>query len=192
MRYGNAAFLAEGTVLDLTARGWRMAGTMPVLPGMWVTVQVSIPERPTLLRVQRATVLWVKDHEFAIEVHHMDPMDQAWVSEFLHQKLGLEWISRTTHPEPEPSPTTQPARPPRGIPSFEDILHHLLDLQTDPTNKLADTPWDGDSDSEEGGSEALRDGVPEKLWHEAHRILRMMIALNESCARTSWDPIPDN
>jgi hypothetical protein len=102
MRYGNAAFLAEGTVLDLTARGWRMAGTMPVLPGMWVAVQVSIPERPTLLRVQRATVLWVKDHEFAIEVHHMDPMDQAWVSEFLHQKLGLEWISRTTHPENSP------------------------------------------------------------------------------------------
>ncbi|QPD02728.1 MAG: hypothetical protein Nkreftii_000502 [Candidatus Nitrospira kreftii] len=53
MRYGNATFPAEGTVLDLTDRGWRMAGTMPVVPGMRLTVQVSVPERPTLLRVDR-------------------------------------------------------------------------------------------------------------------------------------------
>jgi hypothetical protein len=195
MRYGNATFLAEGTVLDLTDRGWRVAGTMPVVPGMWLTVQVSVPERPTLLRVQRATVLWVKDHEFAIEPRDMDPMDQAWVREFLHHKLGLEWMSRTTNSETSPptmSPTTQQARPPRGIPSLEDMLQHLLELQTDPTHKIADARWDGDSDSEEGGSEALRDGVPEKLWHEAHHILRKMIALNETCARTGWDPIPDN
>ncbi|QPD02727.1 MAG: hypothetical protein Nkreftii_000501 [Candidatus Nitrospira kreftii] len=111
----------------------------------------------------------------------MDPMDQAWVSEFLHHKFGLTWISHTTHPKTAPpttSPTTQHARPPRGIPSLEDILQHLRDLQTDPTHKPADTRWDGDSDSEEVGSEALRDGVPEKMWHEAHgsctRCLRRM------------------
>ena len=94
-----------------------------------VTVQVSVPERPTLLRVQRATVLWVKDHEFAIEPHDMEPMDLAWVSEFLHHKLGLTWILRTTHPENSPppaSPKHQRALPVRSLPSLEDVLQHLL------------------------------------------------------------------
>jgi hypothetical protein len=129
MRYGTTTFLAEGTVLDLSAQGWRVAGTMPVLPGMRVTVQVSVPERPTLLRVQRATVLWVKDHEIAIEPHDMEPMDLAWVSEFLHHKLGLTWILRTTHPENSPppaSPKHQRALPVRSLPSLEDVLQHLL------------------------------------------------------------------
>jgi len=195
MRYGNATFLAEGTVLDLTDRGWRLAGTMPVVPGMRLTLQVSVPARPTLLRVQRATVLWVKDQEFAIQAHDMDPMDRAWVTEFLHQKLGLQWMSRTTHPETSPptlSPNTQQALPPRGIPSLEDVLQPLLALQTDSTHRPADARWDGDSDSEECGSDASRDSVSEKMWREAHRIFRKMRALHEAPARTGRDVIADN
>lgn len=141
MRYGNATFLAEGTVLDLTARGWRVAGPMPVVPGLPLTLQVSVPERATLLRVQRATVLWVKDHEFAIEVQDLEPMDQAWVSEFLHHKLVLQWLSRTSHSETSPptlSPNTHRALPPRGIPSLEDIVQEVLALQTDSTHRPAE------------------------------------------------------
>lgn len=36
--YGGAEFLAEGTVLDLTRIGWRVAGAMPVVPGMPLTL----------------------------------------------------------------------------------------------------------------------------------------------------------
>jgi hypothetical protein len=94
--YGNDDFLAEGTVLDLTALGWRVAGSMPVIPSMQLTLKVSVPDRSIPLCIRRATVLWVHDHQFAIETHAMAPSDQAWVTEFLRQKLGLMWISRTT------------------------------------------------------------------------------------------------
>jgi hypothetical protein len=97
--YGNDELLAEGTVLDLTSLGWRLAGSMPVVPGMQLRLQVSIPERSTTLRIQRATVLWVNNHEFAIEAQDMDPIDHAWVTEFLRQKLGLMWISRSADQE---------------------------------------------------------------------------------------------
>ncbi|MDH4083665.1 MAG: hypothetical protein OEY60_04820 [Nitrospira sp.] len=195
MRYGNATFLAEGTVLDLTARGWRVVGTMPVVAGMQLTLQVSVPERPTLLRVQRATVLWVKDHEFAIEVQDLEPMDQAWVSEFLHHKLGLKWMSRATHPEASLAtvlPNLQRALPPRGIPSLEDIFQHLLDLQIDSTHRPAEARGKDDSDSEEGGSDASCDEGPEKLWREAHRILRAMRVIHMVRAGSDRDVIAEN
>lgn len=195
MRYGNATFLAEGTVLDLTARGWRLAGTMPVVPSMQLTVQVSIPERPTLLRIQRATVLWVKEHEFAIEAHELDLMDQTWVSEFLDQKLGLQWLSRTTHPEASLAtvvPNLQRALPPGGIPSLEDILQHLLDLQADSSHRPAEDQGHDDSDSEEDGSDASCGEGPEKLWHEAHRILHGMRAMHKVRAGTDRDVIDEN
>lgn len=41
----------------------------------------------------QATVLWANDREFALEVREMAPEDQAWVGEFLRQKLGLMWMS---------------------------------------------------------------------------------------------------
>lgn len=193
--YGNETFLAEGTVLDLTTRGWRLAGSMPVVPGMRLILQVSIPERSTLLRVQQATVLWVKDHEFAMEAHGMAPSDHAWVTEFLHQKLGLRWMAPTNHPETSPptvSPTTQLTLPPRGIPSLDEVLQQLLALQPDSTNKPANAQWDEDSDFQEGESALSIDNVPQKMWDQARGILRKMVALNEARARTGWDPITDN
>jgi hypothetical protein len=92
--YGGDELLAEGTVLDLTQIGWRIAGAMPVRPGMQLALAVWVPEKREPLRVERATVLWVNGCEFAIEAHEMAPCDQTWVSDFLSQKLGLSWISR--------------------------------------------------------------------------------------------------
>lgn len=195
MRYGNATFLAEGTVLDLTARGWRLSGTMPVVPGMRLTVQVSVPERSTLLRVQRATVLWVKEHEFAIDVQDLEPIDQAWVTEYLHYKLGFQWLSPSTSPETAPSalsPTRHRALPPRSLPSLNKILQHLRDHQTDSTLRSAESRENNDSDLEEDRSGPSRDDVPEKLWREAHRILRAMRAIHTRCGGTGRDVIAEN
>lgn len=54
---------------------------------------MSVPDKSGPVRIERATVLWVKDCEFAIEAREMTPADRAWVDEFLYCKLGLPWIS---------------------------------------------------------------------------------------------------
>ncbi len=195
--YGNDAFLAEGTVLDLTAWGWRVAGSMPVIPGMTLTLQVSVPERSTPLRVNRATVLWVQDHEFAIEAHEMAPIDQAWVTEFLRQKLGLIWMSRTTDQETSlqardeaPHGKTTIAQP--SVPSIEDILRRFLAIDAALTDIPTELWRNGDSDCHKSVRHTPYDRVPEKIWHEARRILRGIIAMNAPRERTGRDPIADN
>ena len=195
--YGNDAFLTEGTVLDLTARGWRVAGSMPVVPGMQLTLQVSIPERPTPLSVHCATVLWVHDHEFAIEAHEMTPIDQAWVTEFLRQKLGLMWMSRTIDPETslhagDDAPHCETALPESSVPSIEDILHRFLAIETAATDIPFEARCNGVEERQDGEAHPLCDRVPEKTWHEARRILRGMVAIKATRERTGWDLIAGN
>lgn len=196
--YGNNTFLAEGTVLDMTALGWRVAGSMPVAPDMQLTLQVSVPERSTSLRVQRATVLWVKDYEFAIEVHEMAAIDQDWIAEFLRHKLGLMWMSRTTYQETSPQASDEiPHRttdlPRSSAPSIEDVLQRFLALDAASDAIPTDARWNGDSDfQEDETNDALCDRVPEKILDQARRILRGMLAIIEARARTGRDSITEN
>lgn len=195
--YGNDAFLAEGSVLDLTARGWRIAGSMPVVPGMQLTLKVSVPDRATLLCVHRATVLWVHDHEFAIEAHEMTPIDHGWVNEFLRQKLGLMWMSRTTDQETplqvrDEALCGETALPQPSILTLENILHLLCAVDATSTDIPFEAPWNSDSDFQESNAHTLCDHVPEKFLREAHRILRDMVAIKATRERTGQDPIAGN
>ncbi len=195
--YGNDALLAEGTVLDLTSRGWRVAGSMPVTPGMQLTLQVSIPERSAPLCVHRATVLWVLDHEFAIEAHEMAPIDQAWVTEFLRHKLGLMWMSRTAdHETPlqarEKTPHSETALSQHSIPSMEEVLRRFLAIETGSADMPAEPRWDSDSELQETEAHTFCDRQSEKILREARRILRHMVAIKADRVRTGRNPIPNN
>lgn len=195
--YGNDALLAEGTVLDLTALGWRVVGSMPVVPGMQLTLQVSIPERSAPLCVHRATVLWVKDHEFAIEAHEMAPIDQAWVTEFLQHKLGLIWISRTADHEPslqvrDKTPHGETALPQPPVPSIEDVLRRFLAIETGLVDKPAEPRWNGDSGFQETEAHTFCDRPSEQVLREARRILRHMVAINADRVQANRNPISNN
>jgi len=194
--YGNDGFVAEGTVLDLTALGWRLAGTMPVVPGMQLTLQVSLPDRSTRLCVHRATVLWGNDHEFAIETHEMAPIDQAWVTEFLRQKLGLMWMSQTTEEtslqarDEESHGKTAVTQP--SVPSVEDILHQLLAIETAAADMPAKPVWNVAPGFSETQPRTLCDRVPEAVLSGAHRILRGLVAIKASRDQTGRDLIAGN
>jgi len=43
--YRSAEFLAEGTVVDLTRIGWRLAGSMPMRPGMHLELELAVLQR---------------------------------------------------------------------------------------------------------------------------------------------------
>jgi hypothetical protein len=176
MLYGNDELVAEGTVLDLTSLGWRLSGSMSVVPGMQLTLQVSIPERTTPLRIQRATVLWVKDHEFAIEAHEMTPVDHAWVDGFLRQKLGLVWMSRNADHE-------------TSVHTTEEMSHRET---TDSTAGAGQARGDGDLNLQQWEDHTSYDALPETILFEARRIIRRILALKAARARTGLDPIANN
>lgn len=92
--YGDQEFVAQGTMLDVSAKGWRMAGPMPVCPGMRLNFWVWPPERPEGIHVEDATVLWVKGYEFALNVQNMDPIDREWLTQFLDRTLGWWLVPR--------------------------------------------------------------------------------------------------
>ncbi|CUS39203.1 PilZ domain-containing protein [Candidatus Nitrospira nitrificans] len=195
--YGNEALLAEGTVLDLTSRGWRVAGSMPVTAGMQLTLQVSIPERSAPLYVHRATVLWVHDHEFAIEAHEMTSIDQAWVTEFLQHKLGLMWMSRATDQETslqarDKTSHAEIARPQPPDPSEEDVLRRFLASETASTDQPVERRWDSALEFQETETPTLAGRRPEKVLREARRILRRIVAIKANRVQTGQNQILNN
>lgn len=197
MFYGNDQFLAEGTVLDVTALGWRVAGTMAVIPGTHITLQVWVPDKIRPLYVPRATVLWVTGQEFAIEVQDMAPRDQAWLTEYLNRKLGLMWMSNSTvH---EPSPENRQQRPlgetdplPASEPCGEDTLSRRLGIPAYPidvpfnAHQRSDVPLQGDEE------DPPSDRVLEDTWATSLRLIRGMEALQATRARSGQDPIAGN
>jgi hypothetical protein len=133
--YREDEFLAEGTVLDLTQIGWRVAGPMPVTPGTELAFVVWVPDKTEPLRIERATVLWVNGCEFAIEARQMVPSDHMWVTEFLNRKVGLSWVSRACNGQPH-RPSIKPAfwpssLPQAQIPALQDLIQWLLGAQPD-------------------------------------------------------------
>ncbi|HMS82494.1 MAG TPA: PilZ domain-containing protein [Nitrospira sp.] len=194
--YGDGAFLADGTVLDLTARGWRVTGSVPVVPGMQLTLKVSVPDRSTPLCIHRAIVLWVKEHEFAIEANEIAPDDKAWVTEFLRHKLGLMWTLQTTDQEPsQETRVTQPrseSLPSPALPSLEDILRRVAAADLALTAMPGATYRSGNSDIPQCEINMPVGDVPEAIWSEARYIVRRMVAIKTARGQTGRNPVPEN
>lgn len=197
MLYGSDELVAEGTVLDLTSVGWRLAGSMPVVPGMQLALQISVPERSTPLVIKRATVLWVKDHEFAIEAYEMAPIDHAWVDDFLRQKFGLVWLSRThghensIHPRGEVTDANS-SQLQTPVPSFEDLQQRLSAFHTSSRETSTDRRCEGAPDFQQGDIYMSDDTLLETIAFEARRIIRRILALKAARVRTGQDPIANN
>ena len=195
--YGDGAFVAEGTVLDPTTRGWRVTGSMPVIAGMQLTLKVSVPGRATPLCIHRAIVLWVKDHEFAIEANEIAPDDQAWVAEFLRHKLGLMWMSQATDQVPSHQIRTIQSRgeslPPQfALPPLEDILRRVAAADLASTMMTTKARRDNNSDLPQSEVSMPIDDVPEKIWCEARSIVRRMLSIKAVRGQTGRNPVPEN
>jgi PilZ domain-containing protein len=79
---GSRHFLCKGTILDVTASGFRVTGTMRVEVGMRLHLWGGPPEKPAPFDI-RATVVWVKGHEFGLDFHSLGVEDQQWLTGFL-------------------------------------------------------------------------------------------------------------
>ena len=79
---GSRNFLSKGTILAVTASGFRVIGTMPVEVGMRLHLWGGPPAKPAPFDL-RATVVWARGHEFGLDLHSLGVEDQQWLTEFL-------------------------------------------------------------------------------------------------------------
>ena len=94
MVYGTKDFVANGTVLDVTANEWRVAGPMPVLPGTRLRLQVCPPEKADPMEVGVANVLWVDGCELMVEVEGMKLTDHEWLNRFLDRARSQKGMAQ--------------------------------------------------------------------------------------------------
>ena len=92
MLYGDGEFVAKGTVLSIAANVWRVAGPMPVHPGMRLKLRVWPLERPDAVYVNEATVIWTKGFEFGLIVEDINASDQEWLTQYLDRALPW-WLA---------------------------------------------------------------------------------------------------
>ena len=90
---GRRHFLSQGTILDVTASGCHVTGTMPVEVGMRLHLWGRPPAKPGPFDI-RATVVWVKGHDFRLDFHSLGVDDQQWLTEFLAEAHSQSLLSR--------------------------------------------------------------------------------------------------
>ncbi len=105
MRYGTDRFVAEGTVLDITEAGWRLAGPVPVQPGTQIWIQVPLPGSLGEPQQVRGTVLWTKGWEYALSID----APPFWIGLFLNHALSRSLYRPSTQEQPPCRPDNPPA-----------------------------------------------------------------------------------
>jgi len=79
---GSRHFLSKGMTLVVAGSRFHVAGTVRVEVGMRLHLWVSPPAKPSPLCI-RATVVWVKRHEFGLDLYSIGVDDQQWLLDFL-------------------------------------------------------------------------------------------------------------
>ena len=81
--YGAANFIANGTVLDLSLMGCRLAGTMPPDQGLRLHLWVYPSQRERGIYVEEARVKWISDEQFGLEFVKIQTQDLQWLMGYL-------------------------------------------------------------------------------------------------------------
>jgi hypothetical protein len=90
---GSRHFLSKGTILDVTTSGLHVTGTVPVEVGMRLHLWGGPPAKPAPFDL-RATVVWVKGHEFGLDLHSLGVEDQQWLTRFLAEAHSQSLLSQ--------------------------------------------------------------------------------------------------
>ena len=72
-------FIGQGTILDLSLMGCRMAGNMLPEPGLRLSLCVYPAHRNTEIYVEEARVKWITGEQFGIEFVKVRTKDLQWL-----------------------------------------------------------------------------------------------------------------
>lgn len=85
--YMGSDFLGKGLVMNLCRNGLRVLGDHQVVPGMELTVRLSLPDKDEPVEIQRVMVRWVRGLLFGAKVVTMSPDGEDRVGTFLSARL---------------------------------------------------------------------------------------------------------
>ena len=94
--YWNDELFGQGTVLEISHAGCRMAGTMIVTEGVPLKLWIAPPDKQDQLCVEEARVLRVKDYEFEVAFRRLAAIDQRELLAFLENAERRKGQSRTS------------------------------------------------------------------------------------------------
>ena len=81
--------VAEGSVWDLSAAGWRASGTHPVTTGMEMPVCLFLENEKRWVSIGRAAVRWVDGSNFGLEILQIDVPDKQRLDQFIELRKEL-------------------------------------------------------------------------------------------------------
>ncbi len=83
LRYFADGLVGQGTVWDLSRRGWRASGSDLVSVGLEMAVYLQLPTEHEWLAVDQAVVRWVNGSSFGLEIRSIDDSRRIRLEEFL-------------------------------------------------------------------------------------------------------------
>ncbi|MEC4890683.1 MAG: response regulator [Nitrospira sp.] len=90
IRYSGTMIAGEGTITDLSLSGSRIAGNVPVLAGMVLTLQLFVPGDPEPVLIDRATVQWAKESAFGVDFGALPPKTAARIAQAISTLITMQ------------------------------------------------------------------------------------------------------
>lgn len=82
--------VANGTLLDMSKQGWRVAGEQPVGKGTMMSLRLCLPGQSTTLTIDKAIVRWTSGSEFGVELTSLSQDAAACFSDYLTTRLPTD------------------------------------------------------------------------------------------------------
>jgi hypothetical protein len=94
-------FIAQGSIWNLSRKGWRVDGEHDVTVGMVLALCIFLPGHQVPITVERATVRWSRGQEFGLETIYMRPDQHTRFRHFVRSLV--EQQNQLQAPTAEPS-----------------------------------------------------------------------------------------
>ena len=84
VQYHGSGQMGDGLVVDMTRDGWRVRGREGMVPGMVLSLNLTIPGAVEAIPISRAVVCWVRGEEFGVKLEVLAPQPAAQLGEFFN------------------------------------------------------------------------------------------------------------
>lgn len=90
VEYWTEGGVVNGTLLDMSKQGWRVAGEQPMSKGTTMSLRVCLPGQSTTLTIDEAIVRWTSGSEFGVELTSLNQDAAACFSDYLTAQLPTD------------------------------------------------------------------------------------------------------